>query len=553
MSITRMRYGMRSFIRPFIWIFLAIFIISSVFMFGFGSNQQNGANAARNAAFMRVNGKEVSREFFDTYMQQMAQQQRNMGFGGGVAFEYLMSTIAFDRALQESLKRQAAEKMGIDVSEREAEDQIETEVEQIVKMRAPTLKGEDLENFKSQVRAMFSVEARRTALMGQKLEEKIRAAARPVEVRVQHILIKTDSRSAADALKKAQEVHAKAKAGQDFGQLVTQFSEDEGSKPKAGDVDWVNDKAGLVPEFKAAALKLKKGEISEPVQTQFGYHILKATDERPYVSTEKDPKKKQEDETQYKDRVAGAIWEGYVEGLRRQAKLEGVSAFAKGLLLEREAQPEGQAQMGAMSPPLTPQDRGKLLAAAKAFTEALNSPGAEAGNGLRWHIAELYTKIGDATPTATDADKKSRADAYEQAVAMLKTALGKGGDKEIYMQLGELYQKTERKTDAVQAYIDASKVAYDDIAVRGQLADKFKELGRMDLSKEQAAEKQRREQQQAAERKRQEAEQKKMEAEAKKREAEEKKKQAAEKKKAAPAADDKSKQPAAKDTPPARP
>ena len=538
MSITRMRYGMRTVIRPLMLIFVAIFFLSSFFIYG--GYQQDRARASEHAQLLRVNGVEVSRETFDTYLAQMAQQQRNMGFGG-ITFEHLLSTVAFDRALQDALKVQAAEKMGINVSEREAEEQIDKEVDEIVKMRAPTLKGEELDDFKRQVRAAaFSVEARRSALISQKLEEKIRASARPVEVQVQHILVKTDSRSQADALKKAQEIHAKAKGGQDFAQLVTQFSEDEGSKPKAGDIGWVNDKAQLVPEFKAASLKLKKGEISEPVLSQFGYHIIKATDERPYVSAEKDPKKKQEDEAGYKDRVAGAIWEGYSEGLRRHAKIEGLNPYAKGLLLEREVGPEGL-------PEGSPQARAKLLAAAQAFSDALASPGQEAGNGLRWHIAELYKKVGDSTAGTTDADKMSKNEAYDKAVAMLNTALGKGADKEIYMQLGEMYQKMERKTDAVQAYIKASELAYDDIAVRGQLADKFKELGRMDLSKQQAAEKRRREQQQAAEQKRMEAEQKKLAAEQKKREAEEKKKLAAEKKKAAPAAEDKSKQPAAKD------
>lgn len=80
--------------------------------------------------------------------------------------------------------------------------------------------------------------------------------------------------------KEAEEVLVKAKADGDFANLAKEFSEDPGSAQSGGDVGFVSANTPFVEEFKAAALRLEKGEISDIVPTQFGFHILKATDKR---------------------------------------------------------------------------------------------------------------------------------------------------------------------------------------------------------------------------------------------------------------------------------
>lgn len=78
----------------------------------------------------------------------------------------------------------------------------------------------------------------------------------------------------------ATQVLQRVRAGEDFGELAKQYSDDPGSKDKGGDLGW-NDRFKLVPEFTDAAWKLKAGEVSDIVKSDFGFHIIKVIERRP--------------------------------------------------------------------------------------------------------------------------------------------------------------------------------------------------------------------------------------------------------------------------------
>ncbi|MBY0530814.1 MAG: peptidylprolyl isomerase [Xanthobacteraceae bacterium] len=91
------------------------------------------------------------------------------------------------------------------------------------------------------------------------------------EVRARHILLKTEA--------EANDVIAKLKGGADFEKLAREISTDPSAKTNGGDLEYFT-KGQMVAEFSEAAFKLNKGQISAPVKTQFGFHVIKVEDKR---------------------------------------------------------------------------------------------------------------------------------------------------------------------------------------------------------------------------------------------------------------------------------
>jgi foldase protein PrsA len=105
------------------------------------------------------------------------------------------------------------------------------------------------------------------------------------KIRASHILVKDE--------KTAKEIKAKLDKGEDFAKLAKQYSQDPGSASNGGDLGWFGP-GKMVKEFEDAAYKLKVGEISDPVKTEYGYHIIKVTDKE-----EKKPFNEMKDEIEF--------------------------------------------------------------------------------------------------------------------------------------------------------------------------------------------------------------------------------------------------------------
>ncbi len=101
---------------------------------------------------------------------------------------------------------------------------------------------------------------------------------RDAKVKARHLLLKVaDNAPAAesDAVRKeAEELYARAKKGEDFAALARKYSQDPGSAKSGGDLGWFG-RGQMVPEFEAAAFSMEKGDLSAPVRTKFGYHLIK--------------------------------------------------------------------------------------------------------------------------------------------------------------------------------------------------------------------------------------------------------------------------------------
>jgi peptidyl-prolyl cis-trans isomerase D len=106
----------------------------------------------------------------------------------------------------------------------------------------------------------------------------------PRQVHAAHVLVSVPATGGSEGEDKARakvaDVIKRVKAGEDFGKLAAEISEDPGSKAKGGDLGWVS-KGEMVPQFEEAAFKLGRGEITpEPIRTPFGFHAIKVLEVR---------------------------------------------------------------------------------------------------------------------------------------------------------------------------------------------------------------------------------------------------------------------------------
>jgi len=101
----------------------------------------------------------------------------------------------------------------------------------------------------------------------------------PAQVRASHILLKLEGKDEKQVQALAEDIAKKAKGGADFAALAKQYSEDDSNNTNGGDLDYFG-RGRMVAEFEQAAFAMKAGEISDPVKTAFGFHIIKMVDNK---------------------------------------------------------------------------------------------------------------------------------------------------------------------------------------------------------------------------------------------------------------------------------
>ncbi len=127
-------------------------------------------------------------------------------------------------------------------------------------------------------------------------------------IRASHILVKTEE--------EAKKILERLKKGEDFAKIAKKSSIDPGSAKNGGDLGFFS--AGqMVPEFEAAAVKLKQGEISDPVKTKLGYHIIKVTDKKIDKSVEFEKVKSYISQRLSAEKQKG-FFDSYIEELKKK-------------------------------------------------------------------------------------------------------------------------------------------------------------------------------------------------------------------------------------------
>jgi peptidyl-prolyl cis-trans isomerase C len=150
-------------------------------------------------------------------------------------------------------------------------------------------------------------------------DEQVRPMGAAEEVRARHILFRADPKDAkalAEAEERARAALERIKKGEEFAALASALTEDPSGKENGGDLDYFT-KDQMVPEFANIAFQMSPGQVSNPIRTQFGWHIIKLEDRRNRPVPEFD-KVRPQIETFVVRRAQGEL----ISQLREKAKIE---------------------------------------------------------------------------------------------------------------------------------------------------------------------------------------------------------------------------------------
>ncbi|HCY35937.1 MAG: hypothetical protein DKM50_03725 [Candidatus Margulisiibacteriota bacterium] len=277
------------------------------------------------------------------------------------------------------------------------------------------------------------------------------------EVKARHILIKfpevKDATSIKEkeaatevARKNAEDLLARAKTGEDFAKLASEYSSDSSSKA-GGDLGWFG-VGMMVPEFEAAAFSLAPGEITGPVKTQFGFHIIKVDDvkykDRPENKTDEDLK------NELLERKRQEAFETFISPLRKNIKIDIFD-------------PELLAYQYKM--------QGKLDDAISQYQRIISKNPASPIPHI--YIGQVYESRNEYDKALSELEKGT---IKEELNTSLKSPY-------LHIAIADVYKKMKNNSTAVKELKTSSEMAGDNLMLREQLSSSFKELNESALQR----------------------------------------------------------------------
>ena len=313
--------------------FAAVFVLILVFLPAMAQEKQS---SEKNAAL--VNGVAISMEQYTKELN--IQIDRVSRQGGQVTDDQLaaLKNDILDSLIEREVLYQQSQKDGIQITDQTIDDQLAA-----IKKRFPNeteyknaLSKMNLseDEVKAQIKRGLSIKE----LIDQQVTSKVvitdeeskayydknpQRFKQPEQIKASHILIKVDAKAdeakKAEARQKIEEVQQKLKDGGDFAALAKEYSEGP-SSAKGGDLGYFRH-GQMVKPFEEAALALKPNEVSDVVETRFGYHLIKVYDNKPeqtlaYADVKDKIIQRLKQEKIEKEAVQ------YVDKLKKDAKLE---------------------------------------------------------------------------------------------------------------------------------------------------------------------------------------------------------------------------------------
>jgi foldase protein PrsA len=253
---------------------LAIVVIIAVlaFLFNF-SKIFKSDNKSPSTVVATVNGEEITTHEFDSRYNLLKNNYPT---------QVISQEDFLEQLIEEKLLVQEAKKSGVTVSD----DSVKTDIDKLIsqspvsksdfesKLQAAGMTFEEFTGYYKNniiVRSFLNssvlnkIEVNDSEISDFYLKNKAEFTAKEGQIRARHILVKTEQ--------EAKDIEQKLVEGEDFGELAKQYSIEPNAATSGGELGFFG-KGQMVPEFEEAAFKLNVNAISDPVQTQFGWHII---------------------------------------------------------------------------------------------------------------------------------------------------------------------------------------------------------------------------------------------------------------------------------------
>jgi foldase protein PrsA len=305
-------------------VFTLAAVLAALTLAGCGGSDSSSQDVPEDAVAV-VGDQEVSKEQFDALIAQARasakQQKRDFPKAGTPEFKNLQ-TQGLEYLVRRAQFAQKAEDLDVEVSDKQVNERLEQLKKQFY--------GGDDKKFKSSLKKLLLTEEQvKSDVRAQLLEEQLyKEVTQEVKVtdeqieefynknkgqyqqaatrEVRHILVK--------AKPKADSLHRQLKAGGDFARLAKQNSEDPGSKSQGGKL--TVSKGQTVPPFDKAAFALKKNQLSQPIKTQYGWHIIEPLSNVKKASTTPLPQVKEAIKQQLLSEQKTKEMREWIEGLK---------------------------------------------------------------------------------------------------------------------------------------------------------------------------------------------------------------------------------------------
>lgn len=283
---------------------LAVALAAAAPAAAFAQAQAKPATGAADPVVATVNGAAIHRSDVVDFQKMLPPQYQRMPLE-------MIYPAMLDKLIEMKLVAEAGHKANLQ-NDKEVKQQVaeieERVIEQVYLQRAISKQVTD-------------------AAVHKKYDEYVKTTPARQEIKARHILVQTEA--------EAKDIEAQLKKGADFAQLAREKSIDPSAKAEGGELGYFT-RDEMVPEFSEAAFKLKDGQISDPVKTQYGWHIIQVEAHRTSTPTFEEMRDKLAFD------MSNEIKTQVVENLRKNAKIERYNLDGS------------NAGGGAGSPPLLP-------------------------------------------------------------------------------------------------------------------------------------------------------------------------------------------------------